>query len=72
MQCVPEILKILFNEAVIHRNQSVEHIPTKAEMTSRPLLAFLLHAAVFTSLHQNLSNNIFVAEWHFLTLNCYS
>lgn len=50
MQCVPEILKILFNEAVIHRNQSVEHIPAKAEMTSRPLLAFLLHAAVFTSL----------------------
>lgn len=52
MQCVPEILKILFNEAVIHRNQSVEHIPAKAEITSRPLLAFLLHvvAAVFTSL----------------------
>lgn len=53
MQYVPEILKILFNEAVIHRSQCVEHIPTKAEMTSRTLLVFLLHVvvvAVFSSL----------------------
>lgn len=50
---VPEILKILFNEALIHRSQSVEHIPTKVEMASRTLLVFLLHVvviAVFTSL----------------------